>query len=345
MTSPPAGARKVLLTGGAGYIGTHVACALGAMGRASVCIDNYHNGSRRALARVASIAPGMIDELEADVRDAARLRDVLAAHDVDSVIHLAGLKAVHESVANPRLYHENNVEGSATLIEALAATRVRKLVFSSSATVYGAAERMPLDEASPTGPTNPYGASKLAVERMLAELVRADPSWRIASLRYFNPVGAHESGAIGEDPHGVPNNLMPYICQTAVGRRAELSVFGSDYPTRDGTCMRDYVHVMDVAEAHVAALHALDRASAGTLLTVNVGTGRGCTVLELVQAFERVNGVRIPRSMAARRPGDVAVCYAGVSLARSALGWSARRGIEEMCRDAWRWQSANPDGY
>jgi UDP-glucose 4-epimerase len=343
--TPRPGARKVLLTGGAGYIGTHIACALSATSRRSVCIDNYHNSSPRALERVARIAPGAVEGYECDVRDATRVGEILAAQELDSVVHLAGLKAVGESVAKPRLYHDNNVGGTATLLAALQSTRARRFVFSSSCTVYGSGARMPVDESSPVQPINPYGESKLAVERMLADLVRRDPSWRIAILRYFNPVGAHESGAIGEDPRGVPNNLMPYICQTAAGRRDELSIFGGDYATADGTAVRDYIHVMDLAEGHVAALDVLERSPDGTLLTVNLGTGRGHSVLDVVKTFERVNGVRVPYRVTDRRPGDAPVCYANAALAKTSLGWSVRRGIEEMCRDAWRWQSANPDGY
>jgi UDP-glucose 4-epimerase len=336
---------RVLLTGGAGYIGTHIACTLAAAGRSSVSIDNYANSSPRSLERVARIAPGAVQAFEADMRDTGGLARILRESEVDSVIHLAGLKAVGESVADPVLYHDCNVNGTASLLAALAATKVRRFVFSSSCTVYGNAARVPVDESAPLAPGSPYGENKLEIERMLAELARRDPSWRIASLRYFNPVGAHESGLIGEDPRGTPSNLMPYVCQTAVGRRAELSIFGNDYPTRDGTGVRDYIHVTDLADGHVAALAALAHTPPGAMLTVNLGTGLGCSVLELVETFERVNGVKVPRRFVARRPGDVAEVYADVSLARKALGWQARRGIDAMCRDAWRWQSMNPDGY
>ncbi|HSN22215.1 MAG TPA: UDP-glucose 4-epimerase GalE [Usitatibacter sp.] len=336
---------RVLLTGGAGYIGTHVACVLAAAGRRSASYDNYCNSSPKSLERVERIAPGMVQAYEGDIRDLGRLREVLRDGDFDSVIHFAGLKAVGESVAQPQRYRENNVGGTATLLEALQESRVREFVFSSSATIYGAAARMPIDESCPPAPTNPYGENKLEIERMLADLVRRDPSWRVALLRYFNPVGAHESGLIGEDPRGTPNNLMPYVCQAAVGKLPELRIFGDDYPTNDGTGVRDYIHVMDLAEGHVAALEALDRSPAGAVLTVNLGTGRGYSVMELVEAFERVNGVKVPRRVVGRRPGDIAVCYADASLARKVLGWQARRGIEEMCRDAWRWQSMNPNGF
>jgi UDP-glucose 4-epimerase len=337
--------KSVLVTGGAGYIGSHVLCALAAAGRHAVCIDNYANSSPRAIERVLAIAPGAVSAHEADIRDVDGVRKVLARHDVDSVIHLAGLKAVGESVQFPERYHDNNVIGTERLLEALAGTPVRRFIFSSSATVYGMAEKMPLAEDAPTAPQSPYGQNKLDIERLLAAAARADPAWRVANLRYFNPVGAHESGLIGEHPSGVPNNLMPYVCQVAAGRRDALRIFGRDYPTADGTGVRDYIHVLDLAEGHVAALAALERAAPGDVLTVNLGTGRGYSVLELVEAFERVNAVRIPRAFTGRRAGDIAVCYADPSLARRALGWQARRGIEPMCRDAWRWQSMNPDGY
>jgi UDP-glucose 4-epimerase len=336
---------RVLLTGGAGYIGTHIACALAQTGRGSVSIDNYANSSPKALEHVVRIAPGAVQSFESDIRDSRRVAEILGEVDVDSVIHLAGLKAVGESVAHPARYRDCNVGGAAALLDALAATRVRRFVFSSSCTVYGAATRVPVDESTPTAPTNPYGENKLEIERMLRQLAKDDPSWRIAILRYFNPVGAHESGLIGEDPRGTPNNLMPYVCQAALGKLPELRIFGKDYPTKDGTGVRDYIHVMDLAEGHVAALDALERAPAGSVLTVNLGTGRGYSVLELVETFERVNGVKVPRRVVGRRPGDIAVCYADARLAGSALGWKATRGLEEMCRDAWRWQSMNPRGF
>jgi UDP-glucose 4-epimerase len=335
----------VLLTGGAGYIGTHVACVLAAAGRSSASLDNYCNSSPKSLERVERIAPGMVQAYEGDIRDFERLREVLRDGEFDSVIHFAGLKAVGESVEQPERYRENNVGGTATLLEALRESKVRKLVFSSSATIYGAAEKMPIDESTPPAPNSPYGENKLEIERMLAQLAGRDPSWRVALLRYFNPVGAHESGLIGEDPRGTPNNLMPYVCQAAVGKLPELRIFGDDYPTKDGTGVRDYIHVMDLAEGHVAALDALEKASHGTVLTVNLGTGRGYSVLELVEAFERVNGVKVPRRVVGKRPGDIAVCYADASLAKKLLRWQAKRGLDEMCRDAWRWQSNNPDGF
>jgi len=336
---------RVLLTGGAGYIGTHIACVLAAAGRDSVCVDDYSNSSPRSLERVARIAPGAVQAFEVDVRDTDRLAEILAQSDVDSVIHLAGLKAVGESVEDPARYHDVNVRGTESLLRALAATRIRRFVFSSSCTVYGGAAPIPVDESAPIAPASPYGENKRDAERMIAGLARSDPSWRVAILRYFNPVGAHESGLIGEDPRDAPNNLMPYVCQTAIGRRPYLRIFGNDYPTPDGTGVRDYIHVMDLAEGHVAALDALARVSDGTVMTVNLGTGRGISVLELVETFERVNGVAVPRRILARRPGDIPAIYADVSRARRELGWQTRRGLEAMCRDAWRWQSTNPEGY
>ncbi|HXN14889.1 MAG TPA: UDP-glucose 4-epimerase GalE [Usitatibacter sp.] len=334
----------VLVTGGAGYIGTHILCALAQAGRQCVSIDNYCNSSPAAIERAGKIAPGAI-AYDVDIRDAAGLKKVLDAHEFDSVIHLAGLKAVGESVAFPKRYYDNNVRGTESLLAALIDSPVRKFVFSSSATVYGRAERMPIPESTATTPQSPYGENKLEIERMLTELSSRDPSWRVANLRYFNPVGAHPSGLIGEDPTGIPNNLMPFVCQVASGALAELSIFGNDYPTHDGTGVRDYLHVLDLAEGHLAALDALDRVAPGTVLTVNLGTGRGYSVLELVETFERVNGITIPRKIVARRAGDVATCYADASLAKTLLGWRAKRGIEDMCRDAWNWQRMNPNGY
>jgi UDP-glucose 4-epimerase len=335
----------VLVTGGAGYIGTHLMTALGASGHRCISIDNHTNSSPEAVERARRLTTGAIAHHEIDIRDTGRLRRLVAGQELDAVVHLAGLKSVRESVESPDHYYDNNVRGTRCLLEVLAHSRVRRFVFSSSATVYGLAETMPITESAPTAPQNPYGENKLAIERMLAQLVRDDPSWSVINLRYFNPVGAHESGTIGENPTGTPNNLMPYICQVATGQRDSLRIFGRDYPTPDGTGVRDYIHVMDLAEAHVAALHALERSAPATLLTTNIGTGRGHSVLELVNAFERVNGVPIKRVFVDRRPGDVAVSFADCSLARSLLGWSSRRGVDDMCRDAWRWQRQNPEGF
>ncbi len=336
---------KVLVTGGAGYIGTHILCVLAAAGREAVCVDNYVNSSPAALERVERIAPGAVQACDVDIRDQAGIEAVLARHEIDSVIHLAGLKAVGESVEQPERYHDNNVRGTERLLAALQRSKVRTFVFSSSATVYAVSERMPLTESSPLAPASPYGQNKLDIENMLAALARSDPSWRVANLRYFNPVGAHPSGLIGEDPAGAPNNLMPYLCRVALGKLPELRIFGADYPTQDGTGVRDYIHVMDLAEGHLAALDALAGSSPGTVMTVNLGTGRGHSVLELVEAFERVNGVKVPRRVVGRRAGDIALYYADPALARTLLGWQARRDIETMCRDAWRWQRGNPGGY
>ena len=334
---------SVLVTGGAGYIGTHVIAVLGAAGRHCVSIDNYSNSTPRAIERVRRLVPGMVDAYDADIRNPGQLKDVFARHRIASVIHMAGLKAVGESVEQPGRYHENNVVGTRILLDTLRHTPARNFVFSSSATVYGAAEKMPIDEGAPVQPQSPYGENKLEIEGMLADLARRDASWRVANLRYFNPVGAHPSGVLGENPAGVPNNLMPYVCQAAAGVLERLSIFGDDYPTPDGTGVRDYIHVMDLAEGHLAALDALERAGPGTVMTVNLGTGRGISVLELVEAFERVNGVTVPRAFAARRPGDTATCYADASLAKRLLGWEAKRGVEEMCRDAWRWETVRKE--
>lgn len=335
----------MLVTGGAGYIGSHVMATLGRQGLRCVCVDNYANSSPEAIRRVEALAPGAVEAHEADIRDTDALRRILVSGGVTSVIHLAGLKAVGESVAEPERYHDNNVRGTESLLAALADSPVRRFVFSSSATVYGHPQAVPISESAPTAPQSPYGENKLEIEGLLARLAKDDPSWRVINLRYFNPVGAHESGTMGEDPAGIPNNLMPFVCQTAAGRRPRLSVFGTDYPTPDGTALRDYIHVMDLAEGHVAALGALAAARDGDVMTVNLGTGRGISVLELVETFERVNGIAIPRVLTDRRPGDVAVCYADPSLAKRLLGWSSRRSVEDMCRDAWRWQTLNPDGY
>jgi len=331
---------KTLLTGGAGYIGTHILCALAEAGREAVCIDNYVNSSPRSLERVSQILGKPVEHYEIDIRDKAGLDQLLSKGDIDSVIHLAGLKAVGESVEQPLRYYDNNVTGTIEMLKGLADSPVRQFVFSSSATVYGLAEKMPIAEDTATSPQSPYGETKLMIEHILRDLAAADKSWRIVNLRYFNPVGAHESGFIGELPSGVPNNLMPYVCQTAAGVRRELAIFGNDYPTRDGTGVRDFIHVMDLAEGHVAALRAMAAGSLPSPFTVNLGTGTGYSVLELVEAFERVNGVKVARRFAPRRPGDVITCFADASLAREAMGWKASRGIEEMCRDAWRWQRA-----
>lgn len=335
---------RVLVTGGAGYIGSHTCIELMAAGHQVVVVDNLCNSKRESLTRVERIAgQGLQAFVQADVRDRAAMRAVFAAHDIDAVIHFAGLKAVGESVAKPLEYYDNNVSGTVALCEVMAEAGVKTLAFSSSATVYGDPASVPIREDFPTGPTNPYGRSKWAVEYLLQDLVVADPSWRIALLRYFNPVGAHESGLIGEDPNGLPNNLMPFVSQVAVGKLAELRVFGGDWPTPDGTGVRDYIHVLDLAQGHVRAIDYL--AEHAGLLTVNLGTGRGYSVLEVVRAFEQASGRAVPYRIVDRRPGDIAQCYADPAHANRLLGWVARRDLAQMCADAWNWQRSNPQGY
>jgi len=335
---------KVLVTGGAGYIGSHTCVELMQAGHEAVIFDNLCNSHRAVLGRIARIVGRTPEFTNADVRDPAAVREVFARHRFDAVIHFAGLKAVGESVEKPIEYYDNNVQGALTLCRAMAEAGVGALVFSSSATVYGSASSVPIREDAPLGPTNPYGHSKLMVERILEDLAASEPAaWRIALLRYFNPAGAHASGLIGEDPQGIPNNLMPNIAQVAVGFRNTLRVFGSDYPTRDGTGVRDYIHVVDLARGHLAALETMQRERRG--FTVNLGTGRGISVLEAVRAFERASGRPIPIERVARRAGDVAECYADPALAQKVLGWKAAHSLEDMCRDAWRWQSMNPQGY
>jgi UDP-glucose 4-epimerase len=327
---------KILVTGGAGYIGSHTCVELLREGHQVVIVDDLSNSDASVPERVRDIAPGELTFVQADVRDRAALRKVFAAHAIDAVIHFAGLKAVGESVAQPLRYYDVNVHGSVTLCETMAEFGVTQLIFSSSATVYGDPATVPIVEDFPLRTTNPYGRSKLMIEDILRDLVLAQPSWRIALLRYFNPVGAHESGLIGENPRGVPNNLMPFIAQVAEGRRARLAVFGNDYPTVDGTGMRDYIHVVDLALGHVKALQRMTRQPG--ILTCNLGTGAATSVLQLVAAFERASGRAIPYDIQARRPGDIATCYAATALAESELGWKAARGIEQMCVDTWRWQ-------
>ncbi|MGQ9841916.1 MAG: UDP-glucose 4-epimerase GalE [Anaerolineae bacterium] len=335
---------KVLVTGGAGYIGSHTCVQMLAAGMEPVVVDNLSNSKEEALRRVERIAGRAIVFYRADIRDKAALREILARHPVEAVVHFAGLKAVGESVAQPLRYYDNNVVGTVTLCEAMLEAGVKRIVFSSSAAVYGDPHAVPIREDFPAGATtNPYGRSKFMIEEILRDLHVADPTWRIALLRYFNPVGAHESGLIGEDPNDIPNNLMPYIAQVAVGRRPFLNVFGNDYPTPDGTGVRDYIHVVDLAEGHVAALRYLDTHEG--VVTVNLGTGQGYSVLDMVRAFSAASGREIPYRIAPRRPGDVACCYADPTLAERLFGWRAKRGIEQMCADTWRWQSMNPQGY
>jgi len=326
---------NILLTGGAGYIGSHTAVALTKAGHAVTLLDNLCNSSASVIDRIAEIVGKRLPFVERDVRDTAGVREVLKAYSIDAVVHFAGLKAVGESVAQPVDYYSNNVQGTISLLRAMQAESVRSLVFSSSATVYGVPQYLPYDEAHPTGATNPYGRTKLHVEEMLRDLARANDAWRIVCLRYFNPVGAHESGLIGETPRGIPNNLMPFIAQVAIGQRAELEVFGNDYETPDGTGVRDYIHVMDLADGHVAAFNYLSEHTGWS--AINLGTGRGYSVLEIVRAFERVNGCTIPYAFAPRRAGDIAAYYASAEQARKALGWTAMRSLDEMCASTWQY--------
>ncbi len=334
---------KILLTGGAGYIGSHTAVEALRAGHDVVVLDNLSNSSVHSLERVSQIAGRPLAFVQGDIRDRAALRQLFASHAIDAVVHFAGLKAVGESVEKPLLYYDNNIVGSIVLFEEMAAAGVRSVVFSSSATVYGDPVRVPITEDFPLSATNPYGRSKLFIEEMLRDIARSDGAWNIALLRYFNPVGAHESGLIGEDPHGIPNNLMPYVAQVAVGRRPHLNVFGGDYPTPDGTGVRDYIHVVDLARGHLAALDKLRQP--GGVQTWNLGTGRGVSVLEMVQAFEAASGMKVPYRIVARRAGDVAQCWADPSRAAQELGWRAEYDLSRMCADVWRWQQGNPQGY
>lgn len=328
----------ILVTGGTGFIGSHTCVALIAAGHEVTVIDNLYNSRREVLDRIEQISGKRPAFFEGDVRDRELLRKVFAQWPVDSVIHFAGLKAVGESVAQPLRYYDWNIGGAIVLCEVMDEVGVKSLIFSSSATVYGDPASVPIHEDFPRSATNPYGASKLMIEDILADLSKSDSDWRIARLRYFNPVGAHESGLIGESPSGIPNNLMPYVAQVACGQRERLSVFGGDYPTPDGTGVRDYIHVMDLAEGHVAALDYLVREKG--LLTVNLGTGCGYSVIDMVRAFERASGRPVPYAVVDRRPGDIAACYADPALAEKLLGWKAKLGIDDMCRDAWHWQQS-----
>ena len=328
---------NILLTGGAGYIGSHVAAPLVSAGHRVICFDNLSNSDPAVMDRLEAITGLSIPLITGDIRDGEALRHVLRDHEIEAVVHFAGLKAVGESVAEPMKYYDNNVRGTLSLLEAMADCGTKTLVFSSSATVYGQPQYLPLDESHPTSATNPYGRTKLMIEEMLADVAAADPEWRIAILRYFNPVGAHDSGLIGENPNGIPNNLMPFVSRVAAGRLAELSVFGDDYDTPDGTGVRDYIHVVDLAEGHVAALGAIAK-SEEPLAIWNLGTGQGYSVLDMVKAFERVNGVSIPYRIAPRRDGDVASCFASPERAARELGWKAERGLEAMCASSWNFE-------
>jgi len=331
---------NILLTGGMGYIGSHAAVVLTEAGHKVVLYDNLSNSKSTVLDRLETITGKRLTFIEGDVRDTPKLKQTLADHKIDSVIHFAGLKAVGESVEKPIDYYENNVTGTISLLRAMHTANIKNIVFSSSATVYGDPQYLPLDEQHPTSATNPYGRSKLQIEEILADVAKSDPEWRILCLRYFNPVGAHGSGLIGEDPNDITNNLMPYIAQVASGKLPHLNIFGDDYNTKDGTGVRDYIHVMDLAEGHLAALNQLDKlqTDSGHLKTYNLGTGTGYSVLEMVQAFEQVSGKTIPYQITNRRPGDIATCYAKVDNSNQQLNWRAKRGLDEMCHSTWNFQ-------
>jgi UDP-glucose 4-epimerase len=334
---------RVLVTGGAGYIGSHTCVELLNEGMEVVAVDNLCNSKEESLRRVGEITGRTPTFIEADLRDRAALDAIFRNHRFDAVVHFAGLKAVGESVERPLAYYDNNVGGTVGLCGAMADAGVKNLVFSSSATVYGDPATVPIREGFPLSATNPYGRSKLFIEEILRDLHLSDTAWNIALLRYFNPVGAHPSGRIGEDPNGIPNNLMPYVAQVAVGKLPRLRVFGNDYPTPDGTGVRDYIHVVDLARGHVAALRRLEQSPG--VVTYNLGTGHGYSVLEMVAAFAHASGRPVPFEIVARRPGDIAVCYADPALAKAELGWEAQLGIADMVRDSWRWQSKNPQGF
>ncbi len=334
---------NILVTGGAGYIGSHTCLELLEAGYKVIVVDNLSNSKEEALNRIEKITGKPITFKLADLLDRDALTSIFSENAIDAVIHFAGLKAVGESVAQPLRYYHNNLTGTLMLCEVMRAHGICKLVFSSSATVYGDPHSVPIREDFPLHATNPYGRSKLMIEEVLRDLYVSDKAWNIALLRYFNPVGAHESGLIGEDPNDIPNNLMPFISQVAIGKLPVLSVFGNDYPTRDGTGVRDYIHVRDLAIGHIHALKKLERNPG--VVTYNLGTGQGYSVLEMITAFEKASGKNVPFKISARRPGDIASCYADPSLALAELGWKATRGIDEMCRDSWKWQSQNPNGY
>ena len=333
----------VLVTGGAGYIGTHTVVLLIEAGYEVVIFDNFSNSSRESIRRVEALVNKEIAFVEGDIRNKDDLQKVFDAYSIDSVIHFAGLKAVGESVAEPLKYYDNNINGTRVLSEVMAKNGCKSIVFSSSATVYGDPHSVPIREDFPLFATNPYGRTKLFVEGMLNDLYISDSEWKIVLLRYFNPVGAHRSGTLGEDPNGIPNNLMPFIAQTAVGKRECLSVFGDDYDTPDGTGVRDYIHVVDLADAHVKALDNIG--SFDKVMSINIGTGNGYSVLDMVKAFEEASGKKVAYQIAPRRAGDIASCYADPSYAKEVLSWEATHTIKEMCEDTWRWQSNNPDGY
>mgnify|MGYP000398205160 FL=1 len=334
----------ILVTGGAGFIGSHTVVELQNAGYEVVVCDNLCNSSRKSLERVEQITGQKVKFYEADILDKAAMEQIFTENKIDSVIHFAGLKAVGESVAKPWEYYHNNITGTLVLVDVMRAHGVKNIIFSSSATVYGNPAFIPITEECPKGQcTNPYGWTKSMLEQILTDIQKADPEWNVILLRYFNPIGAHKSGLIGENPNGIPNNLMPYITQVAIGKRKELGVFGNDYDTHDGTGVRDYIHVVDLAKGHVAAIRKLDE-KAG-LKIYNLGTGKGYSVLDMVHNFEAATGVKIPYVIQARRPGDIATCYSSAELAKKELGWVAENDIREMCEDSWRWQKMNPNGF
>ena len=334
----------ILVTGGAGYIGSHTCIELINAGYDVVVVDNLYNASKEALKRVEAIVGKEIKFYEADIRDAAAMKNIFDNEKIDAVIHFAGLKAVGESVAKPMEYYDNNVNGTLVLCNAMKEAGVKNIIFSSSATVYGDPAFIPITEECPKGQcTNPYGWTKSMLEQILTDIHTSDNEWNVVLLRYFNPVGAHKSGTIGENPKGIPNNLMPYITQVAVGKREFLGVFGNDYDTHDGTGVRDYIHVVDLADGHVKALKKIEE-NAGVCV-YNLGTGNGYSVLDMVKAFSKACGHDLPYKILDRRPGDIATCYADPAKAKAELGWEAKRGLTEMCEDSWRWQSNNPNGY
>lgn len=336
--------KKILVTGGAGYIGSHCSLELANAGYDVVVLDNLSNSNEESLARVSGIVNRHVDFIKGDIRDLCLLENVFANHDIHAVMHFAGLKAVGESVEHPNLYYDNNVNGTLTLLNAMCRASIFKLVFSSSATVYGYPQQVPISEDHPAGvPTNPYGKSKLMIEQIIEDFCTAQKQWSVAMLRYFNPIGAHESGLIGEDPNGIPNNLVPYITQVAVGKLNKLAVFGGDYPTHDGTGVRDYIHVVDLAKGHLAALYKINHSEGCHVW--NLGTGQGYSVLDVINEFEKVSGVKVPYEVVARRSGDIAECWSNPQKANLELDWIAERNLTHMMQDTWRWQKNNPNGY